>query len=214
VCSVLGYVYLICSDNDLMVCILSLYSSSSNCWLHSTGMYSPFIFFTVYLITTSFHQRVVVQKDQFDKISHSSSAQLACEAATSIRTIASLTREDHCLRLYSKSLEKPLQRSKTSKTAILSNALFALSSSMVFFVIALVFWYGARLVSGLEISTFRFFVALMVGIFPSVMYARAQPYLSTSLFILSIFGRPSHSVPFKLVTFSPLFPTSLRPKVP
>lgn len=34
---------------------------------------------------------------------------------------------------------------------------------MVFFVIALVFWYGARLVSEREFSTFEFFVGLMVS---------------------------------------------------
>ena len=33
---------------------------------------------------------------------------------------------------------------------------------MTFFVIALIFWYGSRLVAALEISTFHFFIALMV----------------------------------------------------
>ena len=99
-------------------------------------------------------------KDQFDKKAHADSAQLACEAAGSIRTIASLTREDDCVAIYSKSLEQPLIQS--NKTALWTNFLYAFSQAQVFFIIALVFWYGAVLVSRQEASMFHFFVALMV----------------------------------------------------
>ena len=99
-------------------------------------------------------------KDQFDKKAHADSAQLACEAAGSIRTIASLTREDDCVAIYSKSLEQPLIQS--NKTALWTNFLYAFSQAQVFFIIALVFWYGAILVSLQEASIFHFFVAVMV----------------------------------------------------
>ena len=99
-------------------------------------------------------------KDKVNKKAHEESAHLACEAAGSIRTVASLTREDDCCRLYCESLEKPLQRSKHD--ALWSTALFGLSQAMTFFTIALVFWYGAVLVSRLETNTFHFFVGLMV----------------------------------------------------
>jgi len=105
-------------------------------------------------------QRVVVLKDQANKEAHESSAQLACEAAGSIRTVAALTREDDCYDLYSKSLEGPLRRS--NRTSIWSNGFYSLSQGMSFFVISLVFWYGSVLVSRLETGTFQFFVALMV----------------------------------------------------
>ncbi|KAK7056875.1 hypothetical protein VNI00_002592 [Paramarasmius palmivorus] len=122
---------------------------------------------TPFLVCTGYIRlRVVVLKDQQNKKAHAGSAQLACEAAGSIRTVASLTREDDCIDLYSKSLEEPLR--KSNRTALWSNALYALSQSMVFFVIALVFWYGARLVSTLEISTFRFFVGLMATTFGAI----------------------------------------------
>ena len=101
-------------------------------------------------------------KDQANKKAHEDSAHLACEAAGSIRTVASLTREDDCLREYSQSLEGPLR--KSNRSAIFSNALYAFSQSLVFFVIALIFWWGATLVSRLEASTFDFFVGLMVRI--------------------------------------------------
>jgi len=106
-------------------------------------------------------QRVVVLKDQVNKKAHEDSAQLACEAAGAIRTVASLTREDDCCRLYSESLEEPLQRS--NRNALWSNGLYAISQAMVFFVIALVFWYGSILVSRLETTTFHFFAGLMVS---------------------------------------------------
>ena len=102
----------------------------------------------------------MVLKDQVNKKAHAESAQLACEAAGSIRTVASLTREEDCLALYSKSLEGPLI--KSNRTALWANLLFAFSQAQTFWVIALVFWYGATLVSRLEATTFEFFVALMV----------------------------------------------------
>lgn len=75
-------------------------------------------------------------KDQTNKKSHEDSAQVACEAAGAIRTVASLTREEECTRIYSESLEVPLRTS--NRTAVWSNGLFALSQSMSFYVIALV----------------------------------------------------------------------------
>ncbi|KAL0565464.1 hypothetical protein V5O48_016559, partial [Marasmius crinis-equi] len=115
---------------------------------------------TQLLITTGYTRlRVVVLKDQANKKAHAGSAQLACEAAGSIRTVASLTREEDCLQLYSSSLEEQLR--KSNRTALWSNALYALSQAMIFLVIALVFWYGSRLVSTLEVSTQRFFIGLM-----------------------------------------------------
>jgi len=110
--------------------------------------------------------RVVVMKDQVNKSAHEDSAQLACEAAGAIRTVASLTREDDCCRLYSESLEEPLQRS--NRNALWSNGLYAISQAMVFFVIALVFWYGSILVSRLETTTFHFFAGLMCTTFSSI----------------------------------------------
>jgi hypothetical protein len=133
-------------------------------------------------------QRVVVLKDQANKLSHSSSAQLACEAAGSIRTVAALTREDDCCALYSKSLEEPLRHS--NRTAIWSNGLFSISQAMSFFVISLIFWYGSILVSHLEFSTFQFFVGLMVRSF----------LLHSSILQLMrpLFSRARHSEPYKL----------------
>ncbi|KAF8516809.1 P-loop containing nucleoside triphosphate hydrolase protein [Hysterangium stoloniferum] len=110
--------------------------------------------------------RVVVLKDQVNKKSHAASAQLACEAAGAIRTVASLTREDDCLNLYSESLVIPLRES--NRTAVWSNMLYAMSQAISFFVISLVFWFGSRLVANLEVDTKKFFICLMSTIFGSI----------------------------------------------
>ncbi|KAF7346412.1 hypothetical protein MSAN_01869100 [Mycena sanguinolenta] len=122
---------------------------------------------TPFLVSAGYIRlRVVVLKDQRNKKAHEASAQLACEAAAAIRTVASLTREDDCCDLYSKSLEAPLRRS--NRTAVWSNAIYALSQSMIFFVIALVFWFGSELVSKRQASTFQFFVGLMSSTFSAI----------------------------------------------
>ena len=105
--------------------------------------------------------RVVVLKDQDNKKAHEQSAQMACEAAGAIRTVASLTRERDCFELYSKSLEEPLRQS--NRTAFWSNLIFAISQAMMMYVIALIFWYGAQGVSRQEYTTKAFFVCLFVS---------------------------------------------------
>jgi ATP-binding cassette subfamily B (MDR/TAP) protein 1 len=104
--------------------------------------------------------RVIRLKDITNERLHEDSAQLACEAAGSIRTVASLTREDDCCREYSRSLEIPLQ--KSNRSSIWGTSAYAISQSMRFFVIGLVFWEGSRLVASLEYDTLTFFVCMMV----------------------------------------------------
>ncbi|KAI6129641.1 ste6-like protein, partial [Pisolithus croceorrhizus] len=114
----------------------------------------PLVFFAGFIPI-----RVVVLKDQQNKAAHEDSAKLACEAAGAIRTVASLTREEDCLKSYSSSLEEPLRNS--NRSAIWSNFLYAFSQACTFWVIALVFWYGSRLVASLEVSITDFTTALM-----------------------------------------------------
>ena len=91
--------------------------------------------------------RVVVLKDEKNKKSHQQSAQMACEAASAIRTVASLTREDDCNRIYSEYLEKPMRES--NRVALISNAWYSISQSLSFWVIGLIFWSVARVGSAL-----------------------------------------------------------------
>ncbi|KAL1405645.1 GTPase-activating protein [Vanrija albida] len=110
--------------------------------------------------------RVVVLKDEQTKKWHASSAQLASEAAASVRTVASLTREDDVERIYSTSLEEPVRIS--NRTAFRSQALYAASQGIVFLVIALVFYIGALWIASGRLTTATFFTSLMGVIFAAM----------------------------------------------
>ena len=72
-----------------------------------------------------------------------------------------LTREDDCLELYSEYLDVPLRN--FNRKSIPSTLLYSISQSFAFFAIALVFWYGSRLVSYGEFTAKQFFTATMVS---------------------------------------------------
>ena len=90
-------------------------------------------------------------KDQQNKKAHEASAQLACEAAGAIRTVASLTREDDVLTQYRDSLAQ--QQKDSLVSVIKSSSLYAASQSLTFLVFALGFWYGGTLIG--KVSTLQ-----------------------------------------------------------
>ncbi|KZP33057.1 P-loop containing nucleoside triphosphate hydrolase protein [Athelia psychrophila] len=110
--------------------------------------------------------RVVVLKDQVNKAAHEASAQMACEAVGAIRTVAALTRERDCCEIYSRSLDAPLRTA--ARASVRSTLAYAVSQALSFFVIALVFWYGSRLVAAQEYSSNEFFVCLMSVVFSAI----------------------------------------------
>lgn len=97
------------------------------------------------------------------KQAYSSSASFASEAITSIRTVASLTREDDVLRQYKESLAA--QQRESLKSVLRSSTLYAASQSLMFLAFALGFWYGGTLIAKLEYDMFQFFVVFASVIF-------------------------------------------------
>ncbi|TIB97937.1 P-loop containing nucleoside triphosphate hydrolase protein, partial [Wallemia mellicola] len=110
--------------------------------------------------------KIVVTKDQQNKKSYEDSAEMACEAAGAIRTVASLTREGQALEEYKTLLRTPLRNS--IRTSLWSSAIYGLSQGMAFLVIALIFWYGSQLIMNLEIELEDFYVCLMAVVFSSI----------------------------------------------
>ncbi|TIC60620.1 P-loop containing nucleoside triphosphate hydrolase protein, partial [Wallemia mellicola] len=110
--------------------------------------------------------KIVVTKDQQNKKSYEDSAEMACEAAGAIRTVASLTREGQALEEYQTLLRTPLRNS--IRTSLWSSAIYGLSQGMALFVIALIFWYGSQLIMNLEIELEDFYVCLMAVVFSSI----------------------------------------------
>jgi ATP-binding cassette subfamily B (MDR/TAP) protein 1 len=90
------------------------------------------------------------------KAAYEGSASYACEATSAIRTVASLTRENDVWSVYHGQLD--LQGRASLISVIKSSSLYAASQALVFFCVALGFWYGGTLVGKHEYGMFTFFV--------------------------------------------------------
>ncbi|KAE8382088.1 P-loop containing nucleoside triphosphate hydrolase protein [Aspergillus bertholletiae] len=99
---------------------------------------------------------MLAQFQQRSKIAYEGSASYACEATSAIRTVASLTRERDVWTVYHSQLEA--QGKKSLISVLKSSILYACSQALVFFCVALGFWYGGTLLGKHEYSVFRFFV--------------------------------------------------------
>jgi ATP-binding cassette subfamily B (MDR/TAP) protein 1 len=90
------------------------------------------------------------------KAAYEGSASYACEATSAIRTVASLTRENDVWSVYHGQLDSQGRASLIS--VIKSSSLYAASQALVFFCVALGFWYGGTLLGKHEYGMFTFFV--------------------------------------------------------
>jgi ATP-binding cassette, subfamily B (MDR/TAP), member 1 len=92
-----------------------------------------------------------------------SSASYACEATSSIRTVASLTREADVLNRFHLSLESQGRDSLIS--VLKASTLYAMSQCLMFPCMALGFWYGGTLLYKQEYTIFQFFICFSAVIF-------------------------------------------------
>ncbi|KAF2020294.1 P-loop containing nucleoside triphosphate hydrolase protein [Aaosphaeria arxii CBS 175.79] len=83
-------------------------------------------------------------------------AAFACEAASSIRTVSSLSLETHLLEQYRKKLGE--QAVGNMRFTHISAILYALSQGLSLFIFALVFWYGGGLMLSMEYTVVQFFI--------------------------------------------------------
>lgn len=106
---------------------------------------------------------MLAQFQSRSKLAYEGSANFACEATSSIRTVASLTREMDVWEMYHAQLDV---QGKTSLISVLkSSLLYASSQALVFFCVALGFWYGGTLLGHHEYDMFRFFVCFSEVLF-------------------------------------------------
>ncbi|KAI1173774.1 ABC transporter [Nemania sp. FL0916] len=110
-----------------------------------------------------FRYHMLAHFQQRSKKAYEKSASYASEAISSIRTVASLTREQDVLAQYQDSL---VAQQRSSLISVLkSSLLYAASQSILFLAFALGFWYGGTLIASGEYNLFQFFVCFMAVVY-------------------------------------------------
>jgi ATP-binding cassette subfamily B (MDR/TAP) protein 1 len=118
--------------------------------------------------------KLVTLKDARLKVAYKASAQRACEAVSSIRTVASLTMEQNTVKVYHADLEGPTRMAR--RTAIYGNLLYALSQSISFWVTALGFWYGSKLLGEGDYTSQQYFTIFTAVVFGSLQAGNVFNY--------------------------------------
>lgn len=109
---------------------------------------------------------------------NATSASIASEAVTAIRTVSSLAIEELVLKRYTDELDQAVAKSRVQMAQMM--IWFALTQSIEYWFMALGFWYGCQLVSRGETSMYDFFVAFM-GVFFSGQATSQLFQFSTSM---------------------------------
>jgi ATP-binding cassette subfamily B (MDR/TAP) protein 1 len=116
------------------------------------------------LLSGYFRIRLEYKLEEDTSARFASSAAIAAEAVSAIRTVASLTLENKMLQIYGGRLTVVAEQSV--KALIFTMFWYALTQSINFLAMALGFWYGGKLISTGEYTNEQFFVvftAVVVG---------------------------------------------------
>ena len=104
----------------------------------------PFLLFCGYC---RFHLLAVYEKQS--RRVYDDSASFACEAAASMRTVASLTREQDMLNEYTDALKK--QEKRNFRSTLFTSVFYALIEALALLCSALALWYGGTLLRDGEV---------------------------------------------------------------
>ena len=107
----------------------------------------------------------------------SASASVASETIMAIRTVSSLAIETTVLRRYVDELNQAI--AQTSGPMFHMMAWFSLTQSVEYFVLALGFWWGSKLINDGEISFYQFIVSFMGVYFSGQAAALAFSFTSS-----------------------------------
>ncbi|KAL4995083.1 P-loop containing nucleoside triphosphate hydrolase protein [Aspergillus recurvatus] len=107
----------------------------------------------------------------------SASASVASETVLAIRTVSSLALESTVLRTYVHELD--LAIAQTSRAMFRMMTWFSLTQSVEYFVLALGFWWGSKLINDGEISLYQFVVSFMGVYFSGQATALAFSFASS-----------------------------------
>ncbi|KAL4944172.1 hypothetical protein BDV06DRAFT_188011 [Aspergillus oleicola] len=145
----------------LLIMVISLIASSGLALGYGWKLALVMIFTGIpVLVGGAFLQlRLEAKMNDNNEARFSDSASLAVEAVGALRTVSSLNIESDLMTEYNRNLRGILRRSM--KTMALATTVHSFAQSVEFLVMALGFWYGAKLMSQLEYNTEQFFVVFM-----------------------------------------------------
>ncbi|OAA53263.1 ATP-binding cassette sub-family B member 5 [Cordyceps fumosorosea ARSEF 2679] len=103
--------------------------------------------------------RIEAKMDAIVESRFSKSASIASESLTTMRTVSSLAIEGHVLRRYTDELDTAISNSTLPLLSIM--LFFAFTQSVEFFVLALGFWWGSRLIFLQDVDFYQFIVSFM-----------------------------------------------------
>lgn len=106
--------------------------------------------------------RLETRMDDGNSKRFSRSASVASEAVTAIRTVSSLAIEHSVLERYTDELDHAVRQSMLPLFHMMF--WFSFTQAIEYFILALGFWYGCKLVSEGSVTFYQFFVAFM-GVF-------------------------------------------------
>ncbi|RHZ85023.1 hypothetical protein Glove_73g31 [Diversispora epigaea] len=109
------------------------------------------------------------------KKAYEESAQIACEGAANIRTVAALTREEDLWNIYHHKLDEPMKQGYNN--ALFASISFAFAQCIIFFTNGLGFWYGSRLFRDGEYDLNMMFTVFFAIIFGSMAAGRAFQFV-------------------------------------
>jgi ATP-binding cassette subfamily B (MDR/TAP) protein 1 len=117
----------------------------------------------VILLSGLFRLRVLAEVEESNSKAYTEAASLATEACGAIRTIAALGTEKVTLQRFRQAIKK--NKEKTVRDTALGNLILAFALSITYFVYALAYWWGSKLVRSGEYSSLQFFIVLPAILF-------------------------------------------------
>ncbi|KAI7554832.1 ATP-binding cassette multidrug transport protein [Hortaea werneckii] len=107
--------------------------------------------------------RVETRMDAKIDAKFSNSASIASESVSAIRTVSSLAIENDVLLRYTNELDTAISESRATLASMMT--VFAFTQSVEFFVLALGFWWGSKLIQQGDIDFYQFIVSFMAVYF-------------------------------------------------
>ncbi|EMR72050.1 putative multidrug resistance protein 3 (p glycoprotein 3) protein [Eutypa lata UCREL1] len=107
----------------------------------------------------------------------SKSASIASETVTAIRTVSSLAIEDAVLRRYVAELDNAIHGCKPSLLFMM--VWFAFTQAVEYFILALGFWWGSKLVAYGDITFYQFMVSFMTVYFAGQGFGQVFVFVSS-----------------------------------